>query len=90
MTPEQATRARKLLKWSLAEAGSAAKIGSQYVASFEAGRPVSAWARNAIERAYNSQHIRFVDTGWLAGGLIRSRLWYRDTGNRAVAPESAR
>jgi hypothetical protein len=90
MTPEQAIRARKLLKWSLEQAGSAAKVGSGFVASFEAGRPISPWAQQAIERAYCAQHIRFVDTGWLAGGLIRSRLWYRDTAYRPRSVEGTK
>ena len=83
MTPHQARRARTILKWSLSDTGNAARVSSRAVADLEEGRPVSRWTEAAIQSAYEAEYIRFVDTGWLAGGIIRSRLRFTDEAYRA-------
>ena len=80
MTPRQVTMARTALKWSMADLGNAARIGVRNVADLEAGRPVSPWVAAAVRVALEAQHIRFIASGALAGGIIRSRLRFIDRG----------
>jgi hypothetical protein len=84
MTPHQARMARTTLKWSLVDVGMATKVGWQAVADLEAGRPVSPWVQAAVREVFEAEHTRFVDAGWLAGGIIRSRLRFLDSRNPAV------
>jgi hypothetical protein len=66
--------ARAMLKWSLTQLADAAKIGLGTATLFEAGESVGEENVAAMRNAFESEHIRFMTEGALAGGIVRSRL----------------
>lgn len=76
MSPEQSRMARKALKWSLVDLADAAGINAVTAVLFEAGEAVDGGSVAAMRKAFEAQHIRFMDQGALAGGILRSRIRY--------------
>ena len=61
--------ARAALNWTITGLSQASGVGRASVARFEIGEPVGLKLISAIRQAFESQGIRFFDTGQFAGGV---------------------
>lgn len=63
--------ARAALKWSIDDLREAAGVGRMTVARFEGGRSVNDESVHAMRKALEMKRVRFVDSGDLAGAVVR-------------------
>lgn len=65
--------ARAALRWTISEFAEEAGVGRASVARFEVGEPVGLQLISSMRRAFESRHIRFLETGQFAGGVYLIR-----------------
>lgn len=73
MNVTQCRMARAALNWSLDDLAKASGVARRTIARFEANQSVLPDNVAAIQKAFEVERVRFIDSGPFAGGVYRSR-----------------